>query len=117
MPHSPPSFDPTDFAFADDTVASELLPFVKRVIAALGRPNARFVSDESTVWDFLETGESEYFTRETPLRPWQKVPANPAVKAHNDAKLARASLQLGIPVDRHDRIVVLARALKNKADA
>jgi hypothetical protein len=85
------------------------------VLEALGSPGA-FTTDRTIVANFMDVGEHDHWKRQG-SQPWQKIAAVPGVKEKNDARIARATEVLGIPVTRDHSIVQLARMLKDKGSA
>lgn len=92
--------------FASQDKINELCPYVQRVLEALGHPEA-WVSDESTVGDFLEwerTGEFDEDGIEL------TKPAN------EEEVLAKLRARLGLDdLEADDYIWEIARRLKEKA--
>ena len=96
---------------AKQAAVKDLGKYVEDVAEALGRKGA-LVTDESTVGDFLEMGESPHRVRKGSTGTWVNMPGDPAIKKLNDQKLARATHLLGVPVERGEFIVVVARRLR-----
>ena len=96
---------------AKQAAVKDLEKYVKRVAAALGREGA-LVTDESTVKDFLEFGEVPHRVRKGSTGTWVNMPGDPKVKQMNDETLARAEAALGIPVERGEFVVAVARRLR-----
>ena len=96
---------------AKQAAVKDLGKYVEDVAAALGRKGA-LVTDESKVSDFLEMGENPHRVRKGSTGTWVNMPGDPAIKKLNDQKLARATDLLGIPIERGEFIVVVARRLK-----
>jgi len=96
---------------AKQAAVKDLEKYVERVVGALGRKDA-LVTDESTVKDFLEFGDVPHRVRKGSTGTWVNMPGDPAVKEQNDKTLAHATDLLGIPVERGEFIVVVARRLK-----
>jgi hypothetical protein len=88
----------------------ELRGFVDRVLATLTH-EALYVSDGSTVSELLEDGDSAIHWDHERDCPFRFV-GDPAVTARNDETLARAMETLKVPVERHNRIVEVARWLR-----
>lgn len=96
---------------AKQAAVKDLGKYVEDVAAALGRKGA-LVTDESKVSDFLEMSENPHRVRKGSTGTWVNMPGDPAIKKLNDEKLARATDLLGIPIERGEFIVVVARRLK-----
>jgi len=96
---------------AKQAAAKELERYVERVTEALGKKGA-LVTDESTVKDFLEFGEVPHRVRKGSTGTWVNMPGDPKVKQMNDETLARVEAALGIPVERGEPVVAVARRLR-----
>jgi hypothetical protein len=96
---------------AKQAAVKDLEKYVERVVEALGHKGA-LVTDESTVKDFLDFGDGPHRVRKGSTGTWVNMPGNPELKKLNDEKLAHATDVLGIPVERSEFIVVVARRLK-----
>jgi len=96
---------------AKQVAVKDLGKYVEDVATALGKKGA-LVTDESTVKDFLEMGEQPHRVRKGSTGTWVNVPGDPAIKKLNDEKLACAMERLGVPLERGEFIVVVARRLK-----
>lgn len=96
---------------AKQAAVKDLGKYVEDVAEALGRKDA-LVTDESTVGDFLEMGEGPHRVRKGSTGAWVNMPGDPAIKKLNDQKLARATHLLGVPIERGEFIVVVARRLR-----
>ncbi len=96
---------------AKQAAVKDLEKYVERVVEALGKKDA-LVTDESTVKDFLEFGDVPHRVRRGSTGTWVNMPGDPAVKKVNDEKLVHATHLLGVPVERGEFIVVVARRLK-----
>jgi hypothetical protein len=109
----------SELHFASQVATRDLDVYVDRVLDAIGFPGA-LVTDESSVTDFLEVGGEPYRMRRGGLwskQPWEERPGDPAIRAANEALLAHASEKLGVPVGPHDRIVAIARAVRERERA
>jgi hypothetical protein len=101
-----------EIKMAKQAAAKELGKYVERVAEALGKKDA-LVTDESTVKDFLDWSESPHRSRKGSTGTWVNMPGDPEVKKRNDEKLARATHALGVPVERADTVVAVARKLRD----
>ena len=108
---------PKVFELADQNAVLDpgLAPYVDRVLEAVGHPDA-LATDESIVRHFLESGEGPHRWR-CRGGPWQHYPGDPAIKAQNDALLASMAQQFGVPVDRKDLVVAVARRVRMREQA
>lgn len=97
---------------AKQSATKELKEYVEDVAEALGRKGA-LVTDESTVGDFLEIGEGPHRVRKGSTGTWVNMPGDPVTKKRNDQKLALAQDFLGVPVERGETIVAIARRLRD----
>jgi hypothetical protein len=96
---------------AKQAAVKDLEKFVERVTEAFDH-KGMLVTDESTVKDLLMFGEGPHRVRKGNTGTWVNMPGDPGMKRLNDEKLARATDRLGIPVERGEYIVVVARRLK-----
>lgn len=79
--------------FAPTDQMDDLGDEVDRVLEALGHPEA-FVTDESSVHDFLMWGEE------------------PHVHERNQTRLDRMSAALGVPIETHDLLIAVAQRMR-----
>lgn len=96
---------------AKQAAVKDLEKYVERVVEALGKRDA-LVTDESTVKDFLDFGDGPHRVRKGSTGMWVNMPGDPEAKKQNDEKLAHATHLLGIPIERGEFIVAVARRLK-----
>lgn len=100
----------TEILTAPTDERDSLTPWVRRVLEALGHEEA-FVSDESTIFDFLEIGGTPYRAKRRG-EDWVEYPGDPEIQARNERRLAELSEKLGVVVSENDFIVDVARNLR-----
>ena len=96
---------------AKQAAVKDLQKYVDRVLEALGRKGS-LVTDESIVSDFLELGGTDYRVRRGKETEWEPKTGDPIVAKRNDMRISTATGLLGIPMERSDAVVAVARRLK-----
>lgn len=86
-----------------------LRPLIDKITEALGHPDA-FVSDESTVHDFLEIFGFKH--RQKIDGKWVDKEPDKAAQERNQKLLIDASAKLGVIVSPNDTIVDVARQMR-----
>src|SRR4051812_43393211 len=88
---------------------AELGPFITQVLKAIGEATGEprvvlaFITDESSVNDFLDTREKPMrIRRRNSTNEWRDLPADPAAVTRNERALKRLAALLGVAVARTD---------------
>jgi hypothetical protein len=105
----------TKYESASQAATKDLGEYVDQVAEALGHPGA-FVTDDSFVGDMLEMGGIDHRMKRRG-GPWVYVPGDPEIAKRNAETLRLASEALKVPVEPGDRLIVVARRLRNLARA
>jgi hypothetical protein len=99
---------------AKQAAVKELGKYVEDVAGALGKREA-LVTDETLVSDLLEIGENPHRVKRGEAGMWQERPGNPEAKKRNDEQIGQAIHALGIPIEREDAVVAVAKRLRDFA--